>query len=122
MTQIQNKLHPNVLAQKIIDLVNNLEAEKASKFGINAFLTKELLLKAIPELYAPMAMADQLVLNYEDARMALDEEWDRSDPGFTTIKDTCSSLYEEWTGIPIKDAVEELYFEEDPNTATVEEL
>lgn len=114
MTQTQNKLHPNVLAQKIIDLLK----ESSSNF----ILTKETLLKAIPELYAPMAMADQLVLNYEDARMALDGEWDRSDPGFTTIKDTCSSLYEEWTGIPINDAVEELSYEDDSNTATLEEL
>ena len=34
MNQQQNKLHPNVLAQKIVDLINNLETEKASKFGV----------------------------------------------------------------------------------------
>lgn len=118
---MENKLHPNVLAQKIVDFINGSIDENNFKYGIKSEFNTASLLKAIPELYAPMAMADQLVLNYEDARMALDNEWDRSDSGFISLKDNCASLYQEWTGLQIKDAVEELTFEDD-STASLMEL
>jgi hypothetical protein len=106
-----NKLLPNILAQKIIDLINNLPNDKK--------LLKEDLLDIVPELYNFIALSDCILTTYREACLL---SFNQDNSFALNIRKTYPSLYENLTGVSIQEALDECNLEDKENEITFTEL